>query len=87
MVRMGASMADARLERVPFKTSRLLDFIGRRELAALIGHQATDWPLVIAKELSDNAIDSCEEANIAPVVGITVSTTPWFSFRMSTPAP
>ena len=46
-------MADERrLVRTPFKTSRLLDFVGRRELAARIGHQDAEWPLVIVKELT-----------------------------------
>jgi len=31
-------MSSARLDRVAFKTSRLLDFIGERELTAQIGH-------------------------------------------------
>ena len=50
-----------RLERVAFKTSRLLDFVGRRELTAQIGHPPEQWPLVILKELVDNALDACEE--------------------------
>jgi hypothetical protein len=41
-------------------------------LTAQIGHQRDDWPLVILKELVDNAIDACEEAGIAPVVEVTV---------------
>jgi DNA topoisomerase VI subunit B len=31
-----------------------------------------DWPLVILKELIDNALDACEDANIAPVVHIVI---------------
>ena len=31
-----------------------------------------EWPLVIVKELVDNAIDACEEAGIAPVITVTV---------------
>jgi DNA topoisomerase VI subunit B len=66
--------ATARLERPAFKTSRLLDFVGRRELTAQIGHDATMWPLVVLKEGFDNALDACEEAGIAPVILVEVST-------------
>jgi DNA topoisomerase VI subunit B len=62
-----------RLERVAFKTSRFLDFVGERELTAQIGHAAREWPLVILKELTDNALDSCEEATTAPAITIDVS--------------
>ena len=62
-----------RLERAAFKTSRLLDFVGERELTAQIGHPADEWPAVILKELMDNAIDACEEAEVAPSLSIAVS--------------
>jgi DNA topoisomerase VI subunit B len=64
------------LERVPFKTSRLAEFVGQRELVAQTGHAIGDWPLVILKELVDNALDECEEAEIAPEIEITVTTDP-----------
>ena len=63
-----------RLERIVFRTSRLLDFIGQRELTAQIGHAVPEWPLVVLKELVDNAIDGCEEAGVAPVIAVEVST-------------
>ena len=63
-----------RLERVAFKTSRLLDFVGRRELTAQIGHPPEEWPLVILKELVDNALDACEEAEVAPEITAQVNT-------------
>jgi DNA topoisomerase VI subunit B len=62
------------LERVAFKTSRLAEFIGVRELTAQTGHPPDEWPLVILKELVDNALDECEEAEIAPEISIAVST-------------
>jgi len=34
------------------------------------------WPLVILKELLDNALDAAEEAQIAPAVRVEVSTEP-----------
>ena len=58
------------LTRSAFKTSRLLDFCSERELVKQIGHDVHDWPLVIIKELIDNAIDAAEEARVAPVIMI-----------------
>ena len=61
-----------RIRRVPFTVSRLMEFCTRRELVNQTGHDVHDWPLVILKELTDNALDACEEAEIAPVISITV---------------
>src|SRR5437870_3408772 len=61
-----------KLKRETFSTSRLLDFASVKELTAQTGHEADEWPLVIAKELIDNALDACEEGNIAPVISVTV---------------
>jgi DNA topoisomerase VI subunit B len=63
-----------RLSRETFSTSRLLEFCSKKELVAQTGHDVDDWPLVIEKELTDNAIDIAEEAGIAPVIAIEVST-------------
>ena len=54
-----ATNTSPRLDRVAFRTSRLLDFVGHRELTAQIGHPPEHWPLVIIKELTDNALDAC----------------------------
>ena len=62
------------LNRIAFKTSRLAEFCSRRELVAQTGHPVEDWPLVILKELVDNGLDACEEAQIAPEIDIKVST-------------
>ena len=69
-------MSGARLSRVAFTTSRLLDFVGPREPTAQIGHEPALWPLVILKELLDNALDAAEEAEVAPAIRIEVSTAP-----------
>jgi DNA topoisomerase VI subunit B len=61
------------LERITFKTSRLLDFCSEKELVAQTGHQKADWPLVVLKELIDNALDACEEGGIAPEISVTVN--------------
>jgi hypothetical protein len=65
-----------RLDRVAFKASRLLDFVGRRELTAQIGHGVEQWPLVVLKELVDNALDAAEEAGRSPEITISVTTDP-----------
>jgi hypothetical protein len=61
-----------KLTRVPFTVSRLMEFCTPRELVNQTGHNISDWPLVVVKELVDNALDAAEEAEIAPVVSITV---------------
>jgi plasmid stabilization system protein ParE len=60
------------LQRATFRTSRLLDFASEKELVAQTGHRCQAWPLVILKELVDNAIDACEEAGVAPEIAVTV---------------
>ncbi len=62
----------AKLERTTLRTSRLLDFCSRKELIAQTGHQPDAWPLVVLKELVDNALDACEEAEVAPEITIQV---------------
>ena len=61
-----------KLTRVAFRVSRLMEFCTRRELQNQTGHRVEDWPLVVLKELMDNALDACEEAEIAPVISIAV---------------
>jgi DNA topoisomerase VI subunit B len=61
------------LQRETFQTSRLLDFCSERELVKQIGHGIDQWPLVVLKELTDNALDAAEEGGTAPVIRIEVS--------------
>ena len=63
-----------KIERVAFTTSRLAEYCSEKELVAQTGHELGDWPRVIIKELVDNAIDACEEVEIAPVVKVTITT-------------
>jgi DNA topoisomerase VI subunit B len=49
-----------------------MEFCTRRELVNQTGHEVYEWPCVVVKELVDNALDACEEAEIAPVISITV---------------
>ncbi|MCC2663872.1 MAG: ATP-binding region ATPase domain protein, partial [Geminicoccaceae bacterium] len=60
------------LERTTFRTSRLLEFCSRKELVAQTGHEPDAWPLVVLKELLDNALDACEEAGIVPEIAVRV---------------
>lgn len=60
------------LTRTTFQQSRLLDFCSRKELTAQTGHAEQDWPLVVLKELTDNALDACEDAGTAPAVSVVV---------------
>ena len=59
-----------RLVRTTFRTSREMDFFEEKELVTQTGHDVGEWPLVIVKELVDNALDAAEEADVAPVVAI-----------------
>jgi hypothetical protein len=61
-----------KLTRVAFRVSRLMEFCSIRELQNQTGHSIHDWPLVVAKELMDNALDECEEAEIAPIISVAV---------------
>jgi hypothetical protein len=62
-----------KLMRVPFQVSRLMEFCSLRELQNQTGHEIRDWLLVVLKELSDNGLDACEEAGIAPSIAISVN--------------
>lgn len=64
----------APLRRDVFKTSRTMEFCSKKELTNQTGHPETEWPLVILKELLDNALDAAEEMDVAPVIKIRVST-------------
>ena len=62
-----------KLTRVTFRVSRLTEFCSVRELVTQTGHSSWEWPQVIAKELIDNALDASEEADVAPVIAVTVT--------------
>src|SRR5262245_45755208 len=80
-VAMVASNASKhKFQRTTFLTSREMDFFSEKELITQTGHEKDEWPLVLVKELIDNALDAGEEADIAPVIevaadagGITVA--------------
>ena len=54
-------MADKVLKRTMFETSRVLEYFTERELSYQTGHSRDAWPLVILKELMDNALDACDK--------------------------
>ena len=71
---MTGTSAATKLHRTAFRTSRLLDFCSRKELIAQTGHQPDDWPLVVLKELIDNALDAWrrrDRARFALLAGMT----------------
>src|SRR5262249_43076350 len=70
--RKSKKRAEPKLTRVAFTVSRLMEFCSLRELQNQTGHSYDDWLLVALKELMDNGIDGCEEAEVAPVIVITV---------------
>jgi DNA topoisomerase VI subunit B len=63
-----------KIDRVAFATSRLAEFCSVKELVAQTGHESHNWLRVIVKELVDNGIDACEEAETAPVIKVTIAT-------------
>ena len=75
MIQKTLSLATSEIQtpgRTTFTTSRLLDFFSVKELTAQIGHARSAWPLVLLKELIDNALDACEESDVAPEITISV---------------
>jgi Histidine kinase-, DNA gyrase B-, and HSP90-like ATPase len=63
-----------KIERVAITTSRLMEFCTEKELVAQTGHESREWPRVVLKELVDNGIDACEEAEVAPVIKVAITT-------------
>ena len=60
--------------RKAFRTSRLAEFASISELEKATGQPVENWPLVVFKELADNAADEAEKAGVAPVVEIELPT-------------
>jgi len=63
---------EPKLTRVAFRVSRLMEFCSERELENQTGHAVYEWPTVAIKELIDNALDACEEAEVAPEIAVIV---------------
>ena len=58
------------LNRQTFQTPREMDFFSEKELITQTGHQRDEWPQVVFKELVDNALDACEDHDIAPTITV-----------------
>src|SRR5690349_21022751 len=67
-----AAKPQPKLTRVNFAVSRLMEFCSERELQNQTGHSVYEWPLVVVKELLDNSLDACEEAEVAPDISVIV---------------
>jgi DNA topoisomerase VI subunit B len=52
-----------------------MDFFSEKELTTQVGHARSEWAQVICKELIDNSLDACEEADIAPVIRVKANAT------------
>src|SRR5436305_1103853 len=61
-----------RLERVLGEISRAAEYIDPDELQVQTGHEVSRFADVALKELADNAIDACEDANVTPAITATV---------------
>src|SRR5262245_38558046 len=70
--RTARKKSEPKLTRVAFKVSRLMEFCSERELQNQTGHSLYEWPLVVGKEVMDNALDACEEAEVAPDITISI---------------
>jgi DNA topoisomerase VI subunit B len=70
--RAARGKGEPKLTRVAFKVSRLMEFCSERELTNQTGHSVWEWPLAVAKELIDNALDAAEEAEVPPDISVTV---------------
>ena len=60
-------------ERKAFSVSRLADFATISELTKQTGQPVENWPLVVVKELADNALDDAEKTGVAPEIEIVVT--------------
>src|SRR5215210_904660 len=63
----------AKLERTTFSASRAAEYVEASQLQAVTGQAKQNFAGVVIKELADNALDACEEAGVAPKVGIEVT--------------
>jgi len=62
-----------KLTRVAFRVSRLMEFCTEKELVNQTGHPVQEWPLVLVKELFDNALDAAEESEVPPEIEVIVA--------------
>jgi DNA topoisomerase VI subunit B len=65
--------SNSNFERRTFTTSRLAEFCSVKELTTQTGFGPAHWPLVVLKELVDNALDAAEQAGVAPIINVEVT--------------
>jgi hypothetical protein len=58
--------------RETFSLSRSMEYFTRDELVRQCGHSQSPWPILLLKELLDNALDACESALIQPKITVSV---------------
>jgi DNA topoisomerase VI subunit B len=58
------------LLRTTFTTDRRTEFFTAGELTMQLGYGRPMWPLVLVKELIDNALDACEATDVAPEIAV-----------------
>ena len=61
-------MTNTTLRRTAFTTNRAQDYFSESELTQQKGYGRSMWPLVLLKELSDNALDACESSGVLPQI-------------------
>ena len=61
-----------KLSRTVFETSRLQEYFSKRELQMQMGAEVSRWPLMLVKELIDNALDACEDAGVVPEISVSL---------------
>jgi Histidine kinase-, DNA gyrase B-, and HSP90-like ATPase len=60
-------------ERKTLSVSRDAEFASVEELQKQTGHPAAEWPLVVIKELIDNALDDAEKTGVVPEIAIEIN--------------
>src|ERR1019366_5925829 len=61
------------LSRTTFITKRAAEYFSEPELRMHLGYPKPLWPLLVVKELADNALDAIENTDGAPEIDITIA--------------
>jgi DNA topoisomerase VI subunit B len=71
---MKADSKQQTFKREVFTTSRELEYFSESELVMQTGYDRENWwPGVLVKEIVDNGLDVCEQAGVAPRIGVRFS--------------
>jgi len=66
------TLSSDKFRRQTHRTSRVLEYFSEKEIQMQIGVTRKFWPIAIVKELIDNALDACEDANILPRIEVSI---------------